>query len=55
MTLMGLGAFALVLSVVIRVLNVDLHFIDPRAMAFFSAAFVAVGAWMVRHGHSLDV
>ena len=53
-TLVALGALGLVLSILIRVNGVELHFIDARAMALFSAGFIAVGAWMVRHGRTAD-
>jgi len=53
-TLVGLGAFALVVSVLIKLFGLQLHFIAPRSMAVFSAGFVAVGAWMVRHGRAAE-
>ena len=53
-TLVALGALALLVSIAIRVNGVELHFIDSRTMALFSAGFIAVGAWMVRHGRKAD-
>lgn len=53
-TLVGLGAFALVAAVLIKLFGLQLHFIAPRSMALFSAGFIAVGAWMVRHGRATE-
>jgi len=53
-TLVGLGAFALVATVLVKLLGLPLHFIAPRSMALFSAGFIAVGAWMVGHGRTKD-
>lgn len=53
-TLVALGAFALLLSILIKVNGAELHFIDSGTMAIFSAGFIAVGAWMVGHGWAAD-
>jgi hypothetical protein len=49
-TLTGLGVFALLTSILIELLGVELLFIEPRTMGVFSSVFIVVGASMIWHG-----
>lgn len=43
--MVGLGALALIVALVLFVLHVELSFIEARAMAGFALLMIGVGAW----------
>jgi hypothetical protein len=49
-TLTGLGVFAILTSILIELLDVELLFIEPQTMGLFSSVFIVVGASMIWQG-----
>ncbi len=46
----GLGVFALAVAFILRLLHVELHFIDGRAMSLIGVGFVVLGGGMAIYG-----
>jgi len=51
--LAGLGLFAIAVALVLKLLRVEMHFIDGQAMAALGGAFFVIGAAMTSYGRSL--